>query len=109
MANAVKGEVDFVVGDKTFTLKLGHNARAEAETLLGKTWGEIGAEITNPEAITNGTVRGVLWASLRQFHPKLSLFDVGDMMDEVGDEYVGNKLGEALLAAAPKDAGERPQ
>jgi hypothetical protein len=109
MANPVKGEVEFVVGDKTYTLKLGHNGRAEAEAVLGKTWGEIGDEFRNPETITHGTVRGILWAALRQFHSKLSLFDVGDMMDEVGDEYVGTKIGEAMLAAAPKGAADRPQ
>jgi hypothetical protein len=109
MANAVKGEVEFVVGDKTYTLKLGHNARAEAETVVGRPWGEIMTEIANPAVISYGTSRAVLWAGLRQSHPKLSLFDVGELMDEAEDEYVGQKIGEALLAAAPKDTIKRPQ
>lgn len=109
MANAVKGEVDFVVGDKTFTMKLGHNARAEAETVLGKPWIEIARELMDGEVLSYGTARGVLWAALRRFHPALSVLDVGDMMDETTDEYVGQRIGEALIAAAPKDAATRPQ
>lgn len=109
MANAVKGEVEFVVGEKTFTLKLGNNARAEAETVVGKPWVQIAMELFDASEARQGTARAVLWAGLRRFHPDLSLLDVGDMMDEVGDTYAGQKIGEALVAAAPKDAATRPQ
>lgn len=108
MANQVKGEVDFMVGEKTFTLKLGNNARAEAEAVVGKPWVQIATELFDAGEARQGTARAVLWAGLRRFHPELSLLDVGDMMDEVGDTYAGQKIGEALIAAAPKDVIARP-
>lgn len=103
MANPVRGEVDFIAGGKTYTMKLGHNARATAEGLLGGR--QVWINFSDPETITTETIRGVLYASLMQHHPDLSLFDVGDMMDEVGDEYVAEKLQEAAEAANPKPSG----
>jgi hypothetical protein len=110
MANPVKGEVEFKAGDRVFTMKLGHNARAEVEGLLGKQFQHVIADLQDKEAVTHETVRGVLWASLHQFHPDLSLFDVGDLMDEVGDDYLSERIGEALVASAlPKGAQRPPQ
>lgn len=108
MANPIKGEVDFVVGLKTYTFKLGHNARATAEGLLGKPLRLIVAELSDIENLTHETVRGLVFAGLHQHQPELSLFDVGDLMDEVGDEYVGEVLKQAFELSAPKADPSRP-
>lgn len=109
MANPQKGEVDFIVGDKTYTMKLGHNARATAEGLLGKQFPLIIGEILDADAITHETLIAVMFAALHQFQPELSLFDVGDLLDDVPDEYVGERLMEAMTAAAPKVSSVPPR
>lgn len=102
MANPAKGEVDFVVGERTLILKLGHNARAEISGLMGKRFGDVVAEMDDE------SFRAVIWAGLRQHQPNLTLIDVGDILDEVGDEYAADRLHEAGELAKPKGKGESP-
>lgn len=109
MANPVKGEVDFVVGQMTYTMKLGHNARAAVEGLLDRQFADIVLEVFDQKRVRNETIRALLFSALTQFHPDLTLFDVGDMMDEVGNVYVGERIGEALKLAAPKAPANPPR
>jgi hypothetical protein len=64
MANALRGEVDLQVGDKTYTLRLSINAIAEVETLLDKGINEILATL-DPATARIGTLRAILWARCR--------------------------------------------
>lgn len=102
MANAQRGEVSLEIGETTYTLRLGRNALATAETVLGKTWPDIVRDLDG-----FATQRAVLWAGLQQYHPKLSLLDVGDLMDELSDEdLIGEKLAECLKVTFPKKADQ---
>lgn len=106
MANPERGEVDLVVGDTTYVIKLGRNALASVEGLLGRGFPEIAATLTSDPQI--GVMRAILWAGLQRYHPGLDLLQVGDLMDEAGnDELIGAKIGEALKLAFPdaKPAG----
>jgi hypothetical protein len=107
MANPLRGEVDLVVGEKTYLLRLSINGVVEAETLLDKSVNEIIQSIDRM-----GTLRALLWAALREHHPSLSLFDAGDIIGIAGAENVGFKVGEAIKAAFPEAKGgddSRPQ
>ena len=76
MANPHKGEVEFTVGAKAYKAVLTTNAICELETVLGRSVTELENRIT--------TTRAVLWASLIEHQPKVTLADVGKMVDELG-------------------------
>lgn len=108
MANPERGEVALVVGDRTYTIKLGRNALASVEGLLGRGFPEIAASLTTDPQI--GVMRAILWAGLQRFHPEIDLMAVGDLMDDAGDDVIGEKIGEALKLAFPDaKASVRPQ
>jgi hypothetical protein len=109
MANALRGEVDLPVGDKTYTLRLSINAIVEVETLLDKGINEILATL-DPASARIGTLRAILWASLQEHHPEVTLLDAGEMIGTVGAENAGPIIGDAIKAAFPASDGKpRPR
>lgn len=108
MANPHRGEVSFTVDGKSYTIRLGRNAMAEAEAVVGRPFPAIVQSLgSSPEV---GVLRAVLWAGLHRHHPELDLLAVGDLMDEAGDEAVTAAIAEALRLAFPQpDDTARPQ
>jgi hypothetical protein len=101
MANAERGYVDLTVGDKSYQLRFSTNALAEVETLLDRDIGEI---VNQLQAGRISALRALLYAALREKHPKVSLLDAGDILD--GDRaMVGEALGKALNLAFPESTG----
>lgn len=105
MANPLKGEVDLVAGDKTYTLRMSINEIVQLETLLDKGVQEISAILGNDQDVRIGAWRAALWASLQANHKGLTLEDAGDIMGEAGMPEVMAKVGEALQLAFPSDEG----
>lgn len=107
MANDVKGEVGFVAGGKTYTVKFSTNAICEAENILRKSIVQIMADIS-----WLSTRRVLLWAALQPKHPGLELADAGELMDALGPTRSIEVLTEAFNAAFPAPAegadGARP-
>lgn len=111
MANAERGEVDLVVGENSYTLRMSMNAVAEIETFLDKGINEIVALVRDPADFRIGTWRVLLWGALREFH-KVSIEDAGEIMGKAGVDLIVAKLGEAMAAAFPeneKGSGENPR
>lgn len=107
MTNAHRGEVALKVGETTYTLVIGRNALAAVESVLGKTWSEIAEDLQGSPGF--GLLRALFWASLQKKHPAIDLLGAGDLMDEVGDELLGEKIGEALKLAFPDaEPGDNP-
>jgi hypothetical protein len=111
MANAEKGEVDLRVGLKTYTLCFSTNSISEVEQLRdGTAFTDIAIEWMGRKDIS--TLRLLTFGALRKHHPDLSLFDVGDIIDEIGSsgfEALGAALGEAIRFRFPpavEPAGE---
>lgn len=108
MANPVRGEVDLPIGETTYRLKISRNAIASAEGVLGLPWSEI---ISARGSVA--VARGLVWAALQRHHPKVTLLDVGDLLDELNDdELVGRKIGEAIKSAfggSEKAVADNPQ
>lgn len=93
MANALKGEVDIVAGEKTYTLVFTSNAIAQAEQLAGGVAiGELAANLTQVSQ-----VRLLLWAALQKHHQKVDLLGAGDLLDEVDGGL--NGLADPLVRA----------
>jgi hypothetical protein len=87
VANPHRGEVSFTVGDATYTLKFGTNAWAEAEAATGLGTVAIIAAVMgwrDPEKISFGMFRKLMWAGLRKHHQGLTQEAVGDLIDEAG-------------------------
>lgn len=106
MANHLKGEVDLVAGETTYTLRMSINEIAQLETLLDMGVMEISAllgETSNPRL---GAWRAALWASLQCHHKGISLEDAGDIIAVAGFANVMGKVGEALTAAFPTATAE---
>lgn len=105
MANPHRGEVDLKVGQQTYVLRLGINAIAEIETLLDLGINEIAASLNDPSKIRIGTLRAIVWGALREHHKDLSLFDVGDIIDEIGATDVMGSVQKAFQLAFPDAEG----
>lgn len=96
MANAEKGEVAVKVGGRDLTLVYTYNTVAELEQIEGVPF------VALVQRLADGTTlafRLMLWGALRKHHPDLSLFDVGDILDDLtADEFMA--VGEAVGKAA---------
>lgn len=83
MANEERGEVDFAVGERSYTLVLSMNAIAEMEARTKKTYGQLVASMS---ALDITALRDIFWMTLKKHHAKT--FDtaakVGDLIDEAG-------------------------
>jgi hypothetical protein len=130
MANKHKGEVAFEVKGVTYTLHYSTNASCELEDLLNRGSVDIALEMQSwspplgpdkkplPETaeaalrrvrkIKLSLMRAVFWAGLRDFHPELTVKDVGNLMSEMGGAApVMEKVNEAMAASIP-DEEEKP-
>ncbi|OLP56671.1 hypothetical protein BJF92_11320 [Rhizobium rhizosphaerae] len=110
MANREKGEVSFSCEGKTYTMKLGTGAMCAIEDATGKSIGEVGKALGNPETATLTMVRIVFWASLQGHHPGTSLADCDELIDEIGVSRAGELIGQAFQAAAARKSPDaRPR
>lgn len=102
-ANPLKGEVDIVSGDVTYTLAFTSNSIVLAEQLLSASIGEIATNLTHVE-----NLRALLWAALQKHHAKLDLLKAGDVLDDYdgGMNALADPLARALrfrLSGTPVD------
>ncbi len=102
MANAERGEVSFEASGKTWTMKIGTNAMCEIEGLTGKGIAEVGRLLGNEKTASITLLRAVFWGSLQEHHEGISLKECAGLIDEVGTETIGQKIGEAFQTAFPK-------
>lgn len=112
MANPLRGEVDLVAGDDTYTLRMSINEIIQLETLLDKGVMEISALLSDPNNMRIGTWRAALWAALQAHHKGTTLDDAGDIIGVASLPTIMAAVGEALQSAFPTsdpDAKPNPQ
>lgn len=82
-ANPERGEVDLVVGGKTYVLALTTNTICALEKRTGKPYGDL---IGGLVRMDHAGLRDLVWAALQRHHgPQFKTVDaVGDLMDEAG-------------------------
>lgn len=102
MANPIKGEVDFPVGEATYRLRLSIEEIIKVEDLLDVGIGQIAASLNNVETMKAGTVRALLWASLQEEHPDVDIVEAGRIMVTAGVTPTMIYLGRVMQAAFPK-------
>ena len=101
MANARRGEVDFKVDGKTWTLRYSANALCELEDHLGKTTGEIIAAMQSPSGASMRMLRSIFWGGLIDDQPDVDVKAAGDLMTSVGVGRVSELVGDAFARAFP--------
>ena len=100
MTNAVKGEVIFEAGGKTYTFKLGTNAQVMIENKTGLSMGKF----LNKERLEDmgaKDIRLIFWAGLFRQH-QCTEEEVGDIIDEIGPQRVADIFLEAFEVAKSK-------
>lgn len=107
MANPHRGEVDLVVGERTYVLRMSINEIAQLETLLDKGVNEISAILSDGDNPKLWVWRAAFWAALQGHHKGTTLEDAGEIMAEAGFPAVMGAVGEALQAAFPSNEGGR--
>lgn len=105
MANKQRGEISFEANGQTWTMKVGTHAMCEIEDATGKTIAEIGNLMGNTKTASMKLLRAVFWGSLQHHHEGISMKDAADLIDEIGADVAGQKIGEAFSIAFPKSKG----
>lgn len=112
MVNPERGEVEIVVNEKPYTLKLTINAAVAIQKRLGKTLPQVmtSAQLGDIEAI-----RCFFWACLQKYHAKQFQAEevAGNLMDDAGEslqkaleELTG--LNKPEQPIAPSEVGGNP-
>ncbi len=108
-ANPVRGEVTFEAEGQTYRLVFSTNALAALEDRLDKSVGEIGSMFET--GLRLGHLRALMWAGLSDHHD-VSELAAGDLIDLIGHETAGEKIGQAFVLAFPEEdasGAARPQ
>ncbi|MFB6460453.1 hypothetical protein [Bradyrhizobium tunisiense] len=111
MANPQKGEVSFEALGRTFTMRLGTNARALVEGKTGLSWATLMKRPEEEWRERDAII--IMWAGLYQHH-KLTEEEVGDLLDEIGSQECSRLLLKAFGIANPPEVangatGPRPR
>lgn len=112
MANPHRGDVEFVSGNKTYTLRYSHSALVELENSLNKNLMQIMREVGDIETLRMGTIVALLWAGLRKHHPDVTMEGACEILDDIdgGAREAINFIGDAFQKAfnAPGSRSTNP-
>ncbi len=112
MANDIRGEVGFKALETDWTLKLGNTAIRHVENETGKSFPQIGKELSNEQTASISLLTQVFHAALMRHHSELSLEQCDDIIDDIGHEKAGTLIGKAfqlMQPKAPKGGDIRPR
>lgn len=98
MTNPIKGELTLVVGEESYTLKLGTNELVMAEGLVGDKCGDFIPRLGDGDLRLERTV---LWCALRVHHPALEMDDAGEIINELGPIKVADELKRLVSITFP--------
>jgi tRNA A-37 threonylcarbamoyl transferase component Bud32 len=98
MANKVKGQRTFQVGNDTYTVHFDFNALAELEDATGMTVPQISEQMQDTSKISIKFIRSLMWAGLLKHHG-LCLEEVGELISQgnMNDMFVA--AGEAFATS----------
>ncbi len=97
--NPIKGEVELALADgRKFTLVNDFQSRVAAEDAYGKPY-RLVLQDAGEERL--GAIRALFYGMLSRHHPKITLEEVGELIDTSGDEIM-DAANRAMGAAAPE-------
>ncbi|MBM3929439.1 MAG: hypothetical protein FJ335_13445 [Sphingomonadales bacterium] len=108
----MKGEITFDAGEQRFTLFLGNAAQCALEEQHDKGFFAVVADampditpedLADPVKLADAArrvrvtaLRDLFWHGLRKHHPQVSVDDVSEIADEIGQARFGELLGQAI-------------
>jgi hypothetical protein len=101
MANPLRGEARVEIGGKDYTLRLTNNVRCEIEKMLGDGIPAVLARWAEGKW-TDTEMRALFWGALKTRHQRVTLQEVGDLIDEAGAVAVIGAISEAFIASQPQ-------
>lgn len=109
MANPLKGEVDLVCGDKTYTLRMSINEIIQLGKLTGMKVKALSAALADTDDVDLDLWRSALWTALQEHHKHgVSLEDAGEIMAGVTIPVTIAKVSEALQLSFPAPEEDAP-
>lgn len=105
MGNAVRGETDFQVGDRSYSLLLDVNAFCALEAELDLTTDIILAQYATGASLT--MVRALAWAALQDSHP-CTLEEAGRIVNQAGVAATKEAIERAMANALPEPDTANP-
>lgn len=108
MANIERGEVELVVNDKPYTLKLTTNAAVALQTRTKKTFGQLAGAAMELDV---EAIRDIVFALLQKHHAVefKTLSSVGDFIDDAGGIKVFFETLQKLAEANQDAEDKNPQ
>lgn len=104
MANKHRGEVALEVDGATISMRLSANALCELEGVLQRSAPEVFASLGQ---IDFRSVRAIIWASLTESKPGITLSGAGTIIDAIGIKTAVAKIAELVSVTFPQaDARE---
>ena len=101
--NILRGQHAFMVGEgedaKEYRLVLDANAFIEVETILDTTLPELFRAVVEKPSLR--LFRAILYGSLTENHPEMTLRDAGDLIAEVGFERITKEIEALVLSVMP--------
>lgn len=111
MANPHRGSVALAADDYEYSLSFSVNALCELEAAIDQPVAKIVAQMQKPEEVRLSTVRLLLWAALRDYHPEIDLLHAGRIASAAGIPACMACIGKAFQVAFPSQeasGGARP-
>jgi tail tube GTA-gp10-like protein len=103
LANAHKGEVEFTLDKKVYTLHFSINAMCELEDKLGGSVVEMANIAADPSKISMKTMRTLFWAGLLDHHEAITEVDAGRLIDQIGLVDAMQMLAKAFTLSFPAE------
>lgn len=101
MANRQKGETGFDALGQTWTLRYGTNALCEIEDLFGRSALDVARDFEDETTVRIRSIRDFFFCGLKDHYPDVDAAKAGEIIDALGLDRVGTKIGEALALAFP--------
>jgi hypothetical protein len=106
--NPKKGDVEFAVAGKMYTLRYSHSALVKLEKQLDQGLMKVMEDMSSPQQMRIGTVVALLWSGLQKHHPDMTFDDAADLLDDMEGgassaiEIVGQAFSKAFNAPGTK-------
>lgn len=111
MANAQRGEVAITIAGQSYTLVLDMDALCQAETHMTELTGRLVTVAQLMVAAASASLvhtRALLWASMRQHHPDVSVVAAGELLATLGGPAAFFATLRALKKASEPEGTDRP-
>jgi hypothetical protein len=102
MGNIHRGDIEFTVDKKVYTLRYSINAMCDLEERLGQSVVEVGTLMSDPAKLSMSVIRSIFWAGLRDHHEAITETEAGRIMSALGIVEASQMIAKAFASAFPE-------